>query len=681
MTSIFSVHPSLIELTKIGSTKRYERKEKWIMSIFGHHQYNTNRKMVDVEGHGGSSTGHSVKSHNTQDAKAQAAAEQEKQPQRRSRLAVLLIAVIVAVIVLALGLGLGLGLGLRNNHNDVDAAATTSHAHVDALSSVDAAQQMLSASWDLHASPQIREFNWTVTQTWGAPGGNAKQLLLVNGISPGPLVEANVGDRILVHVTNKLDSRTAIHWHGQYQNGTNAMDGTYGITECGIAPGQTFTYDWTVQNVGTYWWHAHHGLQYSDGLYGPLILHSPHDTLMFAPPGTNVGPNSNSEYDGDQIIMAADLYPNPAPSYLADYQSVNGPPGGQLGDEPVPSCGVVNGLGICAGGEANARTFNLTNNFQAGKRYRFRLINTGSLATIRFALDGHTMTVIEADGTPVEPQEVQSLNVMIAQRYSVLITMDQQPAAYRFHAELLTDMFAYSPADLVTDQYAILRYAGVNDTEMPAGTVPALPTGKANITEALDDTTLKPLQAQTPPAATKQDTLIISVGLASDSMLHAFLNDSSWTATAGQASLYDVVASQRAKTNFTPEQLVLTNDEIAVWDLIINNEDDGEHPVHLHGYNPWILGQGQGHFQYGSSLDLQRTFDNPMRRDVFSVPTYGWTAIRVVLDNPGIWALHCHIAWHMEIGFLSQINVLPGKLAMQSVNAAAASQCGKSSLV
>src|SRR5947207_15734856 len=98
---------------------------------------------------------------------------------------------------------------------------------------------------------------------------------------------------------------SAIHWHGQYQNGrqssrfllikgTSYMDGTYGITQCAIQPNTSFTYNFTLQQSGTYWWHSHFGLEYQDGLFGPLIIHGRNE------PDYNV--------DGDFIVMIDDLY-------------------------------------------------------------------------------------------------------------------------------------------------------------------------------------------------------------------------------------------------------------------------------------------------------------------------------------------------------------------------------------
>lgn len=54
-------------------------------------------------------------------------------------------------------------------------------------------------------------------------------MLFINARFPGPLIEANMGDRLVVNVTNKLSANaTTVHWHGIFQNGTNWFDGTTG---------------------------------------------------------------------------------------------------------------------------------------------------------------------------------------------------------------------------------------------------------------------------------------------------------------------------------------------------------------------------------------------------------------------------------------------------------------------
>lgn len=87
--------------------------------------------------------------------------------------------------------------------------------------------------------------------------GVNRTMLLINDRFPGPLIRMNRGDRLLVNVTNNMSNATTIHWHGMFQNGTNWMDGTSGITQCPIPAGQSFLYNFSVQNqFGTYWYHS-----------------------------------------------------------------------------------------------------------------------------------------------------------------------------------------------------------------------------------------------------------------------------------------------------------------------------------------------------------------------------------------------------------------------------------------
>lgn len=145
-----------------------------------------------------------------------------------------------------------------------------------------------------------------------------------------------------------------------------------------------------------------------------MILHSPNDTLKFAN-SSNASSNANSTYDADLIFFVGDVYNLPGPVVLAYYQSPDGPPGGSQGDEPVGDAGLVNGIGqsncafaprgsTCDGGS----NYNLT--VDPGKRYRIRMINAGNLANVRFAVDGHALTVVEADATAIRPTVVQSVS-------------------------------------------------------------------------------------------------------------------------------------------------------------------------------------------------------------------------------------------------------------------------------
>lgn len=78
-------------------------------------------------------------------------------------------------------------------------------------------------------------------------GAKARPVIGINGQWPIPQITADVGDRVIVNVVNELGNQsTSLHFHGLYQNGTTDMDGPVGVTQCPIAPGATFTYDFEV---------------------------------------------------------------------------------------------------------------------------------------------------------------------------------------------------------------------------------------------------------------------------------------------------------------------------------------------------------------------------------------------------------------------------------------------------
>ncbi|KAL8770526.1 MAG: hypothetical protein Q9209_003782 [Squamulea sp. 1 TL-2023] len=91
--------------------------------------------------------------------------------------------------------------------------------------------------------------------------------------------EACWGDTLEITVKNNLRfNGTTIHWHGLRQLESLEMDGVNGVTQCPIAPGESYTYRFRAIQYGTSWYHSHYSLQYSDGMVGPLTIHGPHSS-------------------------------------------------------------------------------------------------------------------------------------------------------------------------------------------------------------------------------------------------------------------------------------------------------------------------------------------------------------------------------------------------------------------
>jgi hypothetical protein len=87
------------------------------------------------------------------------------------------------------------------------------------------------------------------------------------------------------------------------------------------------------------------------------------------------------------------------------------------------------------------------------------------------------------------------------------------------------------------------------------------------------------------------------------------------------------------------------------------------HPIHLHGHDFYVLGTGTSAWRDSDRQGLN--YDNPVRRDVAMLPSEGWLAMAWRRDNPGVWLVHCHIAWHADEGFAVQF--LEGESKMASM--------------
>ena len=224
-------------------------------------------------------------------------------------------------------------------------------------------------------------------------------IVLINNQSPGPLIEAEVNDIFVIHVTNNLLSgeELAIHFHGLYQRQTPQMDGVSFITQMPIQSGQTFTYVFRAYPSGTYFYHSHAGLQ-SVTAFGPIVIHDRRRRRLFNALEVPNGP-----------VLFSDLWFQP--DRLTQEYNLLASPFVWQGD---PTYLLINGK----------RDFVLT--LQPNQQYLLRLIGATTLSTVVFGIDEHPMTVVEVDGTAIKPKEnVQSIELSSGQRYGVIIQTKQ----------------------------------------------------------------------------------------------------------------------------------------------------------------------------------------------------------------------------------------------------------------
>ncbi|KIX04862.1 uncharacterized protein Z518_05733 [Rhinocladiella mackenziei CBS 650.93] len=591
-------------------------------------------------------------------------------PERRWRRYIFAILIIV---VLALALGLGLGLGLNGGPRQSTPTSSppssnnspsnlTSSASPGSQASLDippwrsnVKDYTLSlADWDFNASPTTRSYHLILSEVEIAPDGVPRTVLAINGRFPGPVIRANRGDRLLIYVQNNMTNVTSVHWHGLFQNGTNWMDGTAGITQCPIPSGAGFLYNFTVENqFGTYWYHTHYSTANGDGPVGPLIVHAPEEGEL------------QKLYEVDQIILLQDWYHAYSEALLPGYLA-----SGNENTEPVPDNGLIQGtnyfncssLGSESGYPCRQNSSRAVFAVEHGKRYRYRLINTGAFATFEFSIDNHPLSIIEADGTAIEPLLVHRLEIGVAQRYSVVINANQSSATnYWMRAQMNEFCFGDDNPVLDPDVKALVTYT--NSTDDPTNSTDwqdALDTQCVGLNASL----LTPTFTSPAPPATTLYAVTSSFQIGAYAVDLAYINGTSWV-MADVPTLNQAVASLRAGNNsvstsgvssgFSANQYVINVPDDAVVDLLVTNFDDGSHPFHLHGHAFWVLASSPDqYFDWKRYGELNTTLANPMRRDTLMIDAFGWALIRFVADNPGLWAFHCHISWHMEAGLLMQ---------------------------
>lgn len=370
-----------------------------------------------------------------------------------------LTGLILTILSFVFGLGCGLGIGIPYyGGSSLSHAFSRPSDHPsgipDDLPVVPAAQLTNRTELDLDtgfafsaAGPQVREYDFTVTLGLAAPDGFWKPMVLVNGQSPGPLIEAATGDVVRVRVTNLLpNASTSVHFHGIDQRGTPWMDGVAGVTQCGIpAAGGSWTYEFSVGGQrGTFWYHAHAAVQYTDGLYGPIVVRDPGGEMV--PPS-----------DAERIVFLGENHHAYAGELAGHYLAASSPwEPSEAGVEPLSDNLLLNGQGAfdcsvasttfnstsrqknapaCTGGQAYTTTI------RPGTAMRMRLINHSSYLSYWFSIDSHPLTIVEIDGVEVEPIVSQGVHVNIGQRYSVIIHATEKVGDYTIRSALEKDCF------------------------------------------------------------------------------------------------------------------------------------------------------------------------------------------------------------------------------------------------
>lgn len=479
-------------------------------------------------------------------------------------------------------------------------------------------------------------YDFNLTWVMANPDSLAERKVIgINGAWPLPTIEVDKGDQLVVNVVNNLDRDSSIHFHGMFQNGTNYMDGPSMVTQCPIPPGSSYVYNFTINQNGTYWYHCHTDFCYPDGYRQALIVHDK-DAYF------------NDLYDEEYTITLSDWYhkmtEDIAPSFLSLYNPT--------GAEPIPDSFLFND------------TLNTKIPVEAGKTYMFRLINTAAFTAQYFYIEDHTFKIIEVDGVYTEPKEADTLYIAVAQRYTILVTT-KDSAERNYGIVTIADqvLFDTIPSDLALNQTNWLLYNASAPTDKIVPTLDVI-----DGLPAFDDFTLVPNDHQKllpePDHTIQLDVVMQELD---NGLPYAFFNNITYTAPK-VPTLYTVLTAGELSTSatvygeYTHPQIL---NHLDVVEVILNNNDTGSHPFHLHGHNFQVISRtpsfGDDFYTYGNfpepvpyNPDNHTAFpEYPIRRDVIVLPPQGSVVLRFVADNPGVWFFHCHIDWHLSQGLAS----------------------------
>lgn len=538
------------------------------------------------------------------------------------------------------------------------------------------------------AMPTAAEFDLTLSDTPLNFTGRTVSTTSINGSVPAPTLRWREGTTVTLRVHNTLATSSSIHWHGILLPYT--MDGVPGVSFGGIPAGETFTYRFPVRQSGTYWYHSHTRFQEQTGLYGAIVIE---------PAG-----GESIKVDRDHVVLLSDWTDeNPEHIFttlkqMSDFYNFQLPTAADFARD-------ANSLGVKAAlakrrmwnrmrmnptdlGDVSGATYtylvngaspdgNWTGIAKPGERVRLRLINGSSSTFFDVRIPGLEMTVISADGQPVDPVTVGEIRMGVAETYDVIVE-PKDDRAYTLFAQSMdrsgharatlaprpgmqADVPPVDPktwltmADMgmgglgvaghlamqsmqdmpgmdmsgMSDMHGMAGMAGMDVTN---GTDPSVDMRLNSPSRALDDPGPR-LRDNGRRVLTYAD--LHTVGGSNDSRgaqreIHLRLTGNMQRFIWG----FDGKKfSQSGPLHFDHGERLR---------IVLSNDTMMAHPIHLHG-------------MFG---ELEAASGEVMvRKHTFVVQPGKQLSYLVTADNPGQWAYHCHLLYHMEAGMFREVIV------------------------
>ncbi|KAL0925238.1 hypothetical protein M5K25_003556 [Dendrobium thyrsiflorum] len=525
----------------------------------------------------------------------------------------------------------------------------------------------LVANLEEFVAAKARHYKFEVAYIYWSPDCEERMMIGINGRFPGPTIRAKAGDTIVVELKNSLPTEgVVIHWHGIKQLGTPWADGTASISQCAVNPDETFVYRFQVEKAGTYFYHGHYGMQRAAGLYGSLIV------------DTADGEEEPFHYDGELSLLLSDWWHESVHAQMLGLTSI---PFRWVGE---PQAILINGRGqyncsLAAHLTGETSSCKITNNqcapvvlqVRPNKTYRLRIASTTSLSALNLAIGNHNMTVVEADGNYVEPVAVNDMDIYSGESYSVIITTDQNSSLNYWLSIGIRGRLPKTQNAL-----AILNYHPNSPSKLPSYKPPVTPQwNDYTHSKKFAYKILAMHGTQAPPANSDRQIALLNTQNKIDGYIKWSINNVSLVLPSTpylgsmRYNLKNAFDTEKPPENFSDDYDVMrppinpnSTKGSSVYKLEFNSTIDvvlqntnaltGNvseiHPWHLHGHDFWVLGHGDGKFRKNdvSKFNLR----NPPLRNTVVIFPCGWTAIRFVANNPGVWAFHCHIEPHLHMG-------------------------------
>jgi CopA family copper-resistance protein len=285
----------------------------------------------------------------------------------------------------------------------------------------------LNYSYSQEEERPIREYTLTIEKQAVNFTGKEVMGMTVNGSIPGPTLEFTEGEQAVIHVINKMDVETSVHWHGILL--PNFQDGVPYLTTPPIRPGTTFTYEFPINQSGTYWYHSHTMLQEQSGVFGSIVIQPKEKSL---------------DYDKELVLMLSD-WTNEKPKDVMRTLKRGSEWYGIKKGTSTPLNQVIGRGALGAqidfwrqrmeGADiadiyypaflVNGKQVVEYPDFKPGEKVRLRIIDGSSSTQFWMTFGGEIPLLVSADGLDVVPVKRNKTFIAIAETYDFIVTIPQ----------------------------------------------------------------------------------------------------------------------------------------------------------------------------------------------------------------------------------------------------------------